>query len=301
MSERIGPLATLANRLFQMAPYNLSTLKVKIFPSEDQLTFMNLVEEFLPERQDEILKLSTPGQQTAKFASYFEDRYFPLADFFMDEEDQDYSFIAHGIPLVVQGIGWEQYEQIPQQNDPGEIIATYLVNSGMESEGSRVTLAEACAEWISQDLLVLVPKDGLSTEDAHRLFDDTPYKGIAIWADILNSNTGNYFLDTDDESYSSSSPPEWDMDNVKELTRLWKEAEPKQSVVYNLWKVIDKEPVGTLRQILHIINPEMVVPYDPNQLKFNLKFDSEEVQEETSEAGPAEVPVGTAEGSRSPA
>ena len=301
MPERIGPLAALANKLFEMAPYNLSALKVKIFPSEDQLAFMNIVEEFLPERTDEILKLITPGKQTAKFASYFEDRYFPLAEFFMDEEDQDYSFIVNGIPLIVQGIGWEQYEQIPEQNDPGEIIATYLVSSGMESEGSRVTLAEACTTWIPRDLLELVPKDGLSTEDAHRLFDSTPYKGIALWADILNSNTGNYFLDTDDESYSSSSSPEWDMENVKELAKLWKEAELKQSVVYNLWKVIDKEPVGTLRQILRIINPEMVVPYDPNQLKLNLKFDTKEVEEETSEAGTAEVPVGTAEGSRSTA
>lgn len=301
MPERIGPLATLASKLFEMAPYNLSALKVKIFPSEDQLAFMNIVEEFLPERKDEILMLSTPGKQTAKFASYFADRYFPLADFFMDEEDQDYSFIVHGIPLIVQGIGWEQYEQIPEQNDPGEIIATYLVSSGLDSEGSRVTLAEACTEWIPRDLLEMVPKDGLSTEDAHRLFDNTPYKGVAIWADILNSAAGNYFLDTDEESYSSSNSPEWDIANIKELTRLWKESELKLSVVYNLWKLIDKEPVVTLRQILRIINPEMVVPYDPNQLKLNLKFDHEEVEEETSEAGTAEVPVGAAEQSRSTA
>jgi len=301
MPERIGPLAALANKLFEMAPYNLSALKVKIFPSEDQLAFMNLVEEYLPERQDEILKLSTPGQQTAKFASYFADRYFPLAEFFMDEEDQDYSFIVNGIPLIVQGVGWEQYEQIPEQNDPGEIIATYLVSSGMESEGSRITLAEACATWIPRDLLILVPKDGLGTEDAHRLFDNTPYKGIALWADILNGATDNYFLDTDDEYFSSSSPPEWHMDNVKELTRLWKEAEHKLGIVYSLWKLIDKEPVGTLRQILRIINPEMVVPYDPNQLKLNLKFAPQEVQEETRETGPAEVSLGTAEKSRSTA
>jgi hypothetical protein len=82
---------------------------------------------------------------------------------------------------------------------------------------------------------------------------------------------------------------------------LWKESELKQSVVYKLWKLIDKEPVGTLRQILRIINPEMVVPYDPNQLKLNLKFDLEEVEEETREGGTTAVPVGATEGSRSTA
>jgi hypothetical protein len=66
----------------------------------------------------------------------------------------------------------------------------------------RTPLAEACAQHVPEDLLRRVPDGGISREEAHRLFDDSPYQAIALWADMMNYDTGNFFLDTNQDDYN---------------------------------------------------------------------------------------------------
>lgn len=220
----ISPLLALADKLSAARIPSLSSLVAQIAHYEDHAAFVEMVKAYLPERAREVLDEPTPASQIAEFASRFEDRYFPLESIFRDGEAESYGDLTYHIPVVVMGFSYEDYHEVPDWR-PAVAVMTYLIESPWEANDGDVALAEACAEHVPEALVERAGKIRLSPEEAHRLLNGTKYEPLASWADKLHYSTGNFFLDTDYEMLMNNTLPDWTPENVKELTRLWKQAE----------------------------------------------------------------------------
>ena len=95
MSDSSSPLLTLGAKLRSMGPPSLESLVSRIEEMEEYADFERLVTELLPERKREILSQATPRHQIAAFASYFEDRYFPIHESFKVGDVEGYSDLLH--------------------------------------------------------------------------------------------------------------------------------------------------------------------------------------------------------------
>lgn len=254
MPERAGSLIYLAVELRSRGIPSLSVLIAELAGAEDYAEFRRLIKEFLPEREQDILHETTPAAQIALFASYFEDRYFPLEDIFKLGDIEGYEEIAHRIPLIVMGMGWDDYESIPYEYREGIQLMTYLLENPYDEEGrTNVSLAEACGELVPQASLQRVPEKRLSPEEAHRLLNDTPYEGLALWADRICCSSNNFFLDTDYEYLWNSVPPEWDMETVQALTRDWLQAMELENRLDDFVIWLEEDLSGHFEELLNFI------------------------------------------------
>lgn len=251
-SEGDTPLRTLANKLRSMGPPKLGPLIARLDEAEEYEEFLDLVREFLPEREEDILHEPEPSLQVAAFAQYFEDRYFPLDDCFKLGDVEPYADLTRGIPIIPLGMSYEDYHYMSSDWRPGYQLLTYLIENPYDDEG-RIALAEACLERVPDNLLQQVPEGGLSPAEAHRLFDDTPYRGVALWGDILWAETGNVFLDIDAESLWEQGLPRWGRETVEHLTREWQQAERTQQEVTNLAEWLEEDPRARFEELLNLL------------------------------------------------
>ena len=255
MPDRNGSLLALARKMRSFGPPSLSILISHLSEMEDYGDFVKLVKEFLPEREEDILHQLTPATQMAAFADYFEDRYFPLDDNIKLGEIESYFELTRGIPVIIRGISWDDYHEIATSDWRfGAQLIAYLIESPYEEGDARIALAEACAEHVPVELLQRVPEGGISPDEAHRILDNTPYKALALWADILCANTGNFFLDTDYEMlWSGGALPEWDQETVEILTRHWQQANLIEQEIFDLYEVLEGDPTARFEEILNLI------------------------------------------------
>jgi len=235
-----------------LGPPSLSVLIARLGEMEEYEDFIDLVREFLPEREEEILNQPTPAIQMAAFASYFEDRYFPIDDTFKLGDAESYYDLVRGIPVILTGLSFDDYHEISTYFSPGFQLMTYLLEDPYEDEDARIALAEACGEHVSVDLLQRVPEGGLSPSEAHHLLNDTPYKALALWGDIVGLNTGNFFLDTDYEMLGYDLPG-WTKEVVEEFTQQWLQADLINQQVCALAEWLDGDPTTRFGEIFNFI------------------------------------------------
>jgi hypothetical protein len=257
MSDNAGPLLTLIARFRSLGLPSLSALISKFGYVEEYEDFIKLIREYLPEYETEILREPPEAGQVAKFCSLFESRYFPLAYQFRADfidEEIGYSDLLMEIPVVIRGATWEDYDQISHDARTGIQLMTYLLENPYQEDDHRVSLAEACEEHVSRQLIERVPETGIEMTLAHELFNGTRYEPIAKWCDWINQATGNFFLDTDIEVLNSNYPyPEWDKDDVETLTRQWQEAELIDEEISNFAKWLEQDPPAHFQEILDFI------------------------------------------------
>jgi hypothetical protein len=257
MSDNAGPLLTLIARFRSLGLPSLSALIGKFGDVKEYEAFVELIREYLPEYEVEILREPPQAGQVAKFCSLFEDRYFPLAyqyrGDFIDEEIGYYDLLME-IPVVVRGATWEDYDEISNSARPGIQLITYLLENPHDEDNPRISLAEACEEHVSRQLIDRVPETGIGMTRTHELFDGTRYEPIAKWCDWINQATGNFFLDTDIEVLNYNYPyPEWDKDDVERFTRQWQEAELIDEEISNFAEWLEQDPPAHFQEILDFI------------------------------------------------
>ena len=252
MPKRVSPLLILANRLLARRIPSLSSLVAQISDAENYAAFVAMVKTYLPEREQEILHEPTPQSQVARFASYFEDRYFPLEDYFKWGDMEAYEDITYRIPVVVMGFSYDDYHEAADWRD-GALLMTYLIESPWEGEDTNVSMAEACAEHVPVTLVERAANIQLSPGEAHRLLKGTKYEPLALWADRLHYNTGNFFLDTDYEMLMSSMPPDWNPETVEELTRQWQQAELDENKTGEFMDWLEEDIPGRFEELVTFI------------------------------------------------
>jgi hypothetical protein len=137
MATEYGPLLILSRKLSRLGrPPSLSSLVAAVKGNEDFREFVRMVREFLPEREAEILFERTPAAQMALFASYFEDRYFPLHQYVRYGDAGEYSELTGSIPVVVMGIDYEDYHYLASDDSqPGYQLITYLLHAPFWEDG----------------------------------------------------------------------------------------------------------------------------------------------------------------------
>jgi len=254
MPSEADPLLELTRRLRAGIP-SLSSLKSQLTGWEDYLAFARLVREFLPERERDILSCPTPEEQVAAFATYFEDRYFPLDEALKQDDWLSYADLLYTIPVVLRGISYEDYNSISADGRPGIQLMSYLVADPYEGE-ERNALAEACLSYVPRELLQRVPEEGLQPMKLHQLLDETKYKGLAWWADIIWKETGNFFLDNDYEELHSYMYPYWDKDTVEGLARHWAQANVIEEEIMSLARWLEEDPPTRFEELLNFILKE---------------------------------------------
>lgn len=193
------PLEGLREKLHNARPPSISML-LSIFQNAETYTdFINLVREFLPEREREILEQTTPSAQMAAFASHFEDRYLPLHPSFRNGDiEDDYSELLREVPVMVMGFGFEDYHELDNAR-LGVQLMTYLFKPPWEDqEGERFALVDGLPPRYQPDAQ-RVPAGGVGLEAAKRILKGQKWAGLRNWAEYINQDTGNGFLDTDDE------------------------------------------------------------------------------------------------------
>lgn len=254
MPEKDGPLSALARKLLSPGPPSLSVLIARLGEVEEYEDFLNLVKDFLPEREQEVLHESTPAGQIAAFASHFEDRYFPLDSIFREGDIEGYSDLTRSIPIMVSGVSYDDYHEIASDYRAGFKLMTYLIESIYEGGHDRTALAEACQEHIPASLLRQVPEGGLPHNELHPLLDGTIYSGLATWGDVLFASTGNAFLDTCYEDlWSGGALVEWDRETVEELTRQWQLYEALWKAVSDLSEWLEEDLPARFEELLSFI------------------------------------------------
>ena len=254
-TEEDGPILTLARRLRSLGqPPSFTVLLSCIEKGQSYGEFVALVREYLPEQEGEILSRNSVAAQIAAFADRFEDDYFPLECSFRGLAD-NYADLTGDIPTVVMGFSWEDYHFMPDSSGaPGLLLLTYLIeNPYGEEDGARLAIGEACAPHVPIELLRRVSFGGLALDGVHRLFDDTPYRALAHWGDILHSNTGNFFLDTTVEDLWDEGFPPWEREIVEQLTRQWRQAEEIQRQIEHLIDWLEENPPAHFREILDFL------------------------------------------------
>lgn len=253
MPDKHGPLLALGRKMRLLGPPSLAVLIARLGEMEEYGDFIDLVKEFLPEREEEILHELTPAQQMAAFASYFEDRYFPLYDNFKLGDAETYYDLVRCIPVIVRGLSWDDYNEIPTYYNPGIQLMTYLLESPYDESDIDVALAEACRAHVPAELLRQVPDRGIPLNAVHQLLDDTPYKALALWGDVIGQNTGNVFLDTDWETLGYSNGPEWDREVVENLTTDWLQADRINQGIFELSEWLEVDPKTRFGEMVKFI------------------------------------------------
>jgi hypothetical protein len=252
MPKRVSPLLALANKLLARRIPSLSSLVAQISDAENYAQFVQMVKTYLPERAQEILHEPTPYSQVASFASFFEDRYFPLEEPFKWGDMGSYEDLTYRIPVVVMGFSYDDYHEITEWR-PGALLMSYLIESPWEGEDIDISMAEACSEHAPAPLVERAGKVRLRLDEAHSLLKGTKYEPLALWADRLHYNTDNFFLDTDYETLWNSMPPDWDPETVKELTKQWKQAELHENKTGEFMEWLEEDLPGHFEELVAFI------------------------------------------------
>ncbi len=133
-------LEVLREVLGNARPPSISILMSVFHNAETYNDFVKLVRDYLPEREKEILKKTTPSVQMACFASHFEDRYLPLDPAFKDGAMEDnYGDLLRDIPVIVMGFGWEDYHDLNNVR-LGMQLMSYLFEPPFEQDSDCTTL-----------------------------------------------------------------------------------------------------------------------------------------------------------------
>ena len=262
-----GPLEVLAQQLLSRGPPLINAILHLIIPEESFGDFMDLVREYLPDHQADILTGNDVSDHLTLFAHYFRDPYFPLPyleDAFANE-DYSYGDLVSGVPVFSAGLDWDDYHELANQNSLARRLLHCLIASpwgGMDG-GAKLTLMESCLAEIPRELLERIPMEGYSPQDLHLFFDDSEYSALALLADVVFHQTGSTFIDADQEDYLVF---DWSMETVLMLTEEWRMTDRIFTALNELQERLDVAAESRYRQLLDFLDERKAeLNWSPNQ------------------------------------
>jgi hypothetical protein len=266
------PLAALGLRLKAVAPPRLASLAEGLLVSEGFAEFMDLVRRYTLDYEAEVLRAGTAGARMAIFANHFRDAYFPLHWVFDAPIDGDvtYSFMTESIHSICLGWDDDDWHDIESRLVGHQLLFVLCqVDEGVISsldEGMRVAALEACAKHIQQSILERLPPGGYARTELHRLLDGTEFEAAAKAVDWFHNDTGNGFLDVNDEM-NQYCVDDWEPDVVSGMTELWRQADLFANQVHDLTAWLEKDTNRHFAQLLDFIERRKEVMHrDPRQI-----------------------------------
>jgi len=277
--EPVFPLALLAAKLI-VGPPSIVRLVDLIEASDSVAEFLTLVREFLPDHEADIMAAVDDSYRIERFCHYFSNQYFPL------EEQPGYDDFAiadfiHHIPVSLMGFSWEDYEQFNDFRE-GFVLLLSMVESPWDN-AERVPILERVKELVGKSLVELIPPDGWSLDDIHRMFEGSQYEGVVAFADWIHSTTGCMQLDA---NYTDYGPEFWSTGIVNDLTQQWPTVIDIQEKMHHMHEWLEEDMHHNFEKLLSImLGIECVSPPVPKeQMSFPLDDDGQVIKEEVIQA-----------------
>lgn len=274
-SSPVYPLANLA-RLLVTGPPSLSQLIDLLQNSDVIASFRELVREFLPEHEAFIMSQDDEGR-IREFVHYFGQRYFPLSDSLLMEE-YELSDLLRQIPVDLMGFSYEDYHQF---NDfrAGFVLMLALVESPYvdDGEGGRVPILERVRELVGKTLAELIPHEGWTLDELHRMLDGSDFAGVTHFADWVHSNTGCWQLDATYDEYEGEY---WNQHIVDQLTIQWPQVIDIQNEMQAMSEWLEEDTYHNFNELLAYMlgRKDFVIPKE--QLPFPLDGNGQIITEE---------------------
>jgi len=268
----VFPLSILARKLLG-GPPSLAYF-IELFEQQDNvLGFRDLVREYLPEYEVNIMAEDL-NNRASKFVQFFGEKFFPL----WDDLREEFSIgdLLNGIPTQPLGFSYESYHAFTDFRN-GYILALSLITSpwdedplGLDEEeeeeeemqGGRVPILEAVGQLVSAGLVHLIPKNGWSAEDLHRMTANTEFEGLGDFADWVQSSTGLYHLDAQGESLETGGLLDWSPETVDDLTNDWHESSELLDRIHRVALLLEQDSESTFRKLLALLldNQDLIIP-----------------------------------------
>ncbi len=196
---------------------------VEIFDSAEYLTaFIDLIDKFLPDRKERILRVPGASGRCMEFVRLFSKDYsIELGEY--DYYDEAYQQLLSSIPIVLEGLGYSDYDDLNNFSPEWVCMAAlisypYYTGEGKDGASERIPILEEAAKIMGSDVSVnRIPAAGFKPEELHKKLDKTQYEGLAHFADWLHADTGVWKLDVNYED--NPEGPYWEEDTVEELVR----------------------------------------------------------------------------------
>ncbi|MBA7470419.1 hypothetical protein ES707_05705 [subsurface metagenome] len=277
--EPVFPLSILAAKLV-VGPPLLSRLIDLLENSESVREFIELVREFLPEHEGEIMSQVDDGDRISRFCSHFNNRYFPLQDTADAFDDLTLGDFMQNIPVQLMGFAYDDYEEFNSFRD-GFILMLSLVESPF-SDTSRVPILERVKELVGKELMALIPPEGWSLEDIHRMLDETKFGGCVAFADWTWSNTGFMLLDA---NYADYGPESWSVELVGNLTQQWPGVVDYQDKMHRMFDWLEEDMHHNFERLLSAMLGTEYEEVPKEQIPFPLDEDGQVIRKEVTLSG----------------
>jgi hypothetical protein len=277
MPDKTQPLLELGRLLLSLAaPPSVTDLISQLDEAEEYQQFIDIVRQFVPEEANNIFGRSSPEEKIGAFAQVFSGRYFQLDDRFIEGDVEGYRDLVGAIPVIVMGMSFDDYHEIAHDGRQGVQMLAYLLADPYEpgetchaympraEQGARLALYDSLRQFMPQDVLDRVLEGGLSDDDAQRIFTTSRFKHVALFSQMVNCCTGNFFLDTDYDLLCQGDYPEWDAETVAEFTQQWLEAERIQNEVYAFCEWLEQDPVKHFEEVLYFMERGRYVAKGPD-------------------------------------
>lgn len=270
----VFPLSVLATKL-QGGPPSLAYFVELIQQSEWFKDFLDLVREYLPEREVEIMAEDLE-ERASKFVYYFSKQYFPLREDVF-EEGVSIADILGDIPVQLMGFSYSGYHGFMDFR-PGYILLLSLITCPWEEdpydedededEGARVPILAEVGNMVGTGLAGLIQPGGWSPEELHELTDDTEFDGCGEFADWVHGGTGNLLLDTMGEVSEMGDQIEWGREAVDDITNEWHYTCEFFDKVNRLALLLEEDPADAFSRLLARLldKPEMIIPKEQLRL-----------------------------------
>jgi len=264
----VFPLSIIAGKL-QGGPPSLAYFVELIQQSEWFKDFLDLVREYLPEHEVDILAEDL-DRRAFKFVNYFSQKYFPLRDDVFDER-VSIADLIDSVPVQLMGFSYESYHGFMDFRQ-GYILLLSLITCPWEEdpygddidegEGARVPILQEVINIVGVGLVNLIQPNGWSPEELHELTDDTEFDGCGEFADWVYCGTGNVLLDTHGEYSEMGQQIPWGREAVDDITNEWHYTCEFFDKVNRLALLLEQDPEGGFRRLLSLllVNPDMIIP-----------------------------------------
>lgn len=257
----VFPFAVLMAK-FMSGPPNIAELAMRLAGQGNSLSeFKDLIKEFLPEYELDILS-NGPQGQVERFMALFSKYYFPLDTYREFEDTDDFTY---GMPIELQGMSEEQYSDFGDMR-PGLILMLSLIHApwentddddakncsrGMMIVSDKLPILEKTGTLIGDiDLLKKIPKHGWDDKQLRAMVGGTSqYWALADYAEYVNCNTKWDILNYTHQDAIVTMP--WTVDAVKTMTIQWPEIQAFWDRVDNMATWLEKDLTGNYRELVN--------------------------------------------------
>ena len=275
--EPVYPLAILASKLIT-GPPSLSKLIDLLENSDSIAYFLEMVREYLPAHEAEIMSGTDDLSRIRSFVRYFDEQYFPLQDVEGYYEDYEFSdFLSH-IPVDLMGFSYDDYEEFNSFRD-GFVLLLSIAESPYE-DNQRIALIERVKELVGKQMVEMIPPDGWSLDEIHRRLDGSKYEGCAAFADWIHSCTGCWQLDANYEDYV---PEGWSREIIDGLTEQRAEVIDLQEKMQRMYEWLEEDIYHHFEELLARMNDTEYIPVPREQIPFPLDDNGQVIEEVISD------------------